>query len=154
MNYFYQWFRDGISIPNATESSLKTIQGGKYTVRATLGKCSSLSGVVEFVVISSSRTISFEEGEQNFETEELKLSPNPTNENLKIQYFTKENPSIEPVFEVINTLGMSILSDKLEKNQDQFYTKEINVKGLTIGIYFVRIMDNDKVLVKRFIRGE
>jgi hypothetical protein len=153
-NYIYQWFRDGIAIPNATQSSLITKQGGKYTVRATLGKCSSLSGIVEFVVISSSRTISFEENEQNLETEELKLSPNPTNENLRIQYFTKENTSIKPVFEVINALGMGILSDKLEKTSDQFYTKEINVKDLTTGMYFVRIIDGEKVLVKRFLKGE
>jgi hypothetical protein len=154
LNYAYQWFRDGIIIPNATESSLTTKQGGKYTVRTTLGKCSSLSGIVEFVMVSSSRTISFEENDQNLETEELKLSPNPTNELLKIQYFTKEITLIEPVFELINTLGMSILSDKLEKTFDQFYTKEINVKDLTTGMYFVRIVDGEKVSVKRFIRGQ
>ncbi len=154
LNYSFQWFRDGIIIPNATQASLSTKQGGKYSVRVTVGKCSSISGIVEFVVISSSRIISFEEGEQNFETEELKLSPNPTNENLRIQYFTKENTLSEPVFEVINTLGMNILWDKLEKTSDQSYTKEINVKDLTTGMYFVRIIDGEKILVKRFVRGE
>lgn len=152
LNYSFQWFRDGIIIPNATQSSLITKQGGKYTVRATLGKCSSLSGVVEFIAISSSRTISFEEDEQTFETEELKLSPNPTSENLKIQYFTKEKKNSESSFEIINTLGMSILSDKLETISDQISNKEINVKDLTIGMYLVRIIDGEKILVKRFIK--
>ena len=152
LNYSFQWFRDGIIIPNATQSSLITKQGGKYTVRATLGKCSSLSGVVEFIAISSSRTISFEEDEQTFETEELKLSPNPTSENLKIQYFTKEKKNSESSFEIINTLGMSILSDKLDIISDQISNKEINVKDLTIGMYFVRIIDGEKILVKRFIK--
>jgi hypothetical protein len=154
LNYVYQWFRDGMAILNATQASFSTKQGGKYTVRATLGKCSSLSGIVEFAVVSNSRTIAFEEGIQNVETEELKLSPNPTNENLKIQYFTKENVISEPAFEVINSMGMSILLDKLEKTFDQFYTKEINVKDLTTGMYFVRIIDGEKVLVKRFLKGE
>jgi hypothetical protein len=154
LNYVYQWFKDGMAILNATQASFSTKQGGKYTVRATLGKCSSLSGIVEFAVVSNSRTIAFEEGIQNVETEELKLSPNPTNENLKIQYFTKENVISEPAFEVINSMGMSILLDKLEKTFDQFYTKEINVKDLTTGMYFVRIIDGEKVLVKRFLKGE
>ena len=154
LNYSFQWFRDGIIIPNATQASLSTKQGGKYSVRATLGKCTSMSGIVEFVVISSSRTISFEENEQNLETEELKLSPNPTNELLKIQYLKQESSISKPMFEVINTLGMSILTDNLENLSDQIYTKEINVKDLAIGMYFVRIIDGEKVLVKRFIRGE
>ena len=152
LNYVFQWFRDGIAIPNATQSSLTTKQGGKYSVRVTLGKCSSMSGIVEFAVVSNSRTIAFEENEQNIELDELKLSPNPTNENLKIQYFTKESTSSEPAFELTNTLGMSILSDKLEKTSDQYYTKEINVKDLTTGMYFVRIIDGEKVLVKRFVK--
>ena len=154
LNYSFQWFRNGIIIPNATQASLSTKQGGKYSVRATLGKCTSMSGIVEFVVISSSRTISFEENEQNLETEELKLSPNPTNELLKIQYLKQESSISKPMFEVINTLGMSILTDNLENLSDQIYTKEINVKDLAIGMYFVRIIDGEKVLVKRFIRGE
>lgn len=154
LNYIYQWFRDGIALPNATESSLSTKQGGKYTVRATLEKCSFLSGVVEFVVVNNSRTMAFEEGEQNPETEALILSPNPANSLLKIQYFAKENTKSLPVFEVINALGMSILSENLEKNQDQLYTKEIKVENLTMGMYFVKIIDGDKILVKRFIRGE
>ena len=154
LDYTYQWFRDGIAMQNATQSSLSTKQGGKYTVRATLGKCSSVSGIVEFAVVSNSRTIKFEEGEQNTETEELKLFPNPTNENLRIQYFTKENTLTEPIFEVINTLGMSLLSDKLDKTFDQFYTKEINVKNLIMGIYFIRIIDGERILVKRFVKVE
>ncbi len=153
LNYVYQWFRDGVAIPNATQSSLVIKQGGKYSVKATTGKCSSMSGSVEFIVVSSSRTVSQREGEQDLEIEALKLSPNPANELLNIQYFTKENTESEPIFEVINALGMSILSNKLEKTSIQFYTKEINVKDFTTGLYFVRIIDGEKVLVKRFLKG-
>lgn len=153
-NYVYQWFKDGIAIPNATQSSLTTKQGGKYTVRETLGKCASLSGIVEFAVVSNSRIMAFEEGEQNFENETLLLFPNPADASLTIQYFAKEPTKSLPIFEIINSLGMSIFSDNLEKNQEQLYAKEINIKDLTTGIYFVRIIDGDNVLVKRFIRKE
>ncbi|MEY4539479.1 MAG: hypothetical protein RLZZ306_1236 [Bacteroidota bacterium] len=153
LNYVYQWFRDGIVIPNATQSSLVTMQGGKYRVRATLGKCSSLSGVVEFVVISNSREMAVEE-EQNLGIQDLRLSPNPTNETLKIQYFSKENTLPEPIFEIVNTLGISILTSKLDKESEQFFTKEINVKDLMTGMYFVRIINGEKVFVKRFVKTD
>ena len=53
-----------------------------------------------------------------------------------------------------NLFNCRFLSDKLEKTSDQSYTKEINVKDLTMGRYFVRIIVGEKVLVKGFIRGE
>ncbi len=152
-SYTYQWLKEGIAIPNAVNPNVTIRQSGKYTVRVTLGKCSSVSGVVEFLPVSNSRIMAIDD-EQNIQEDDLILSPNPANEWLKIQYFTKEKTSSEPVIEIINSLGMSILSDKLEKNQEQFYTKEINVKDLTTGVYFVRIIDGEKFLVRRFVRGE
>ncbi len=154
LKYNFQWFRNGVAIPNATNSSINVRQGGKYTVRATAGKCVSVSGVVEYEVVSASRVMAFDDEHQTLDTEPLILSPNPTNEWLKIQYFNSEKTDSEPSFEVVNALGISILSDKLEKNNPQYFIKEINVRDLTTGMYFVRIMDGQKVLVKKFLRGE
>jgi Secretion system C-terminal sorting domain len=154
VKYNFQWFRNGVAIPNATNASINVRQGGKYTVRATAGKCVSVSGVVEYEVVSASRVMAFDDENQNIETEPLILSPNPTNEWLKIQYFNPQNTDSEPTFEIINTLGMSVLSDKLERNNPQYFIKEINVRDLTTGMYIVRIVDGQKVLVKKFLRGE
>jgi Subtilase family/Secretion system C-terminal sorting domain len=154
VKYSFQWYKDGVAIPYATNASINVRQGGKYTVRATAGKCTSVSGVVEYEVVSASRVMAFDENNQDFETESLILSPNPTNEWLKIQYFNPQNTESEPTFEVINTLGMSILSDKLEKNNSQYFTKQINVRDLTTGMYFVRIIDGQRVLVKKFLKGD
>jgi hypothetical protein len=108
---------------------------------------------VEFVVISNSREMAVEE-EQNLGIQDLRLSPNPTNETLKIQYFSKENTLPEPIFEIVNTLGISILTSKLDKESEQFFTKEINVKDLMTGMYFVRIINGEKVFVKRFVKTD
>ena len=152
--YTFQWFKDGVKIPNANQASITINQAGKYTVQMTLGKCTSTSGAVEFVKVSNARVMSFDDFTQDTEPETLTLSPNPTNEWLKIQYNSKQNLPNEPSIEIINSLGLSILSDKLEKIQDNSFTKEINVKSLSTGMYFVRIIDGEKVLVKKFIRGE
>jgi hypothetical protein len=55
---------------------------------------------------------------------------------LKIQYFTKENTQSEPALETINSLVISILSEKLAKDYDTFFTKIIDVKSIPEGVYF------------------
>ena len=150
--YNFQWFKDGIAVANSNQNILNINDGGKYFVKANAGKCSFISGIVEFVKLSSAREMNFEEDEKQEEMESLILSPNPTDEWLKIQYFTKENSIAEPSVEIINSLGMSILSNKLEKDYDTFFTKTIDIKIIPAGIYFVRIIDGERFLVKKFIK--
>jgi hypothetical protein len=151
--YTFQWFKDGVAITNSNQNVLSITHAGKYFVRASAGKCAANSGVVEFVRMSGAREISFEEEEKQEEIEALILSPNPTNDWLKIQYFTKENKPSEPALEIINSLGMSVISEKLEKNRDTFFSKTIDVKSMPEGIYFVRIIDGERFLVKKFIKN-
>jgi hypothetical protein len=151
--YDFQWFKDGVAVANSNQNILNIKDGGKYFVKASSGKCAAISGIVEFVKLSGAREINFEENEKQEEMESLILSPNPTNDWLKIQYFTKENNHSEPSVEIINSLGISILSEKLEKDYGTFFTKIIDVKSMPVGMYFVRIIDKDKVLVKKFLKN-
>ncbi|WP_055437214.1 gliding motility-associated C-terminal domain-containing protein [Lacinutrix algicola] len=41
----YQWFRNGVSIPNATNQMYETIESGTYAVQVDLGNCSA-SGTI------------------------------------------------------------------------------------------------------------
>ena len=70
-----------------------------------------------------------------------------------MQYFAKGNDIIEPTIEVINSLVMSVLSDKLERDSDTIFIKTIDVKSMSAGSYFVRIMNRDRVLVKKYLRN-
>ena len=150
--YDFQWFKDGIAIANTNKATFNINQIGKYYVRATSGKCAANSGVVEFIKLIGARVMAFEEEEKEETVEELTLSPNPANDWLKVEYFTKEKTDSEPAIEIINSLGMSILSEKLEKNQDTFFSKTIDVKSMPVGIYFVRVIDGEKFLVKKFVK--
>ena len=151
--YDFQWFKDGLTINNSNQATININQSGKYSVRATTGKCTSTSGIVEFINLSGLRVMSFEEDEKQEEIESLILSPNPTNDWLRIQYFIKENTISQPSVEIINALGISILSDKLEKDSDTFFIKIIDVKSIPVGIYFVKIIDGDRLLVKKFVKN-
>ena len=152
--YDFQWFKDALAINNSNQATININQGGKYFVRAITGKCAFTSGIVEFISVSSSRTMTFEADEKTEEAESLILFPNPTNDLLKIQYFSKENNLSEPTIEIINSLGMSILSEKLEKDSETIFMKTIDVKSMPVGVYFVRIMDGERILVKKFLRGQ
>jgi Subtilase family/Secretion system C-terminal sorting domain len=151
--YSFQWFKNDVAVTNATQNTLNVKDAGKYFVRASSGKCAANSGVVEFVRMSGAREMSFEEEEKQEEIEALILSPNPANDWLKVQYFRKENNTSEPNLEIINSLGINVLSEKLEKDYDTFFTKTIDVKSMPEGVYFVRIIDGEKFLVKKFLKN-
>ena len=70
-----------------------------------------------------------------------------------MQYFAKGNDIIKPTIEMINSLVMSVLSDKLERDSDTIFIKTIDVKSMSTGSYFVRIMNRDRVLVKKYLRN-
>jgi gliding motility-associated-like protein len=64
----YQWFKDGIVIPNATTQMYQTNESGMYSVQVDLGNCSA-SGTIELIselfdgFINVSETNTIEEGE-------------------------------------------------------------------------------------------
>ncbi|MDZ7900156.1 MAG: S8 family serine peptidase [Arcicella sp.] len=151
--YDFQWFKDGVGLTNSNQNILNITNAGKYFVRASSGKCAANSGIVEFVKMSGAREMTFEEEDKQAETESLVLSPNPVNDLLKIQYYPKEEFYSEPALEIINSLGMSILTEKLEKGSDAFFYKTIDVKSMPVGVYFVRIIDGEKFLVKKFLKN-
>jgi hypothetical protein len=151
--YDFQWFKDGVAIANTNQAILNINQPAKYYARATTGKCAYTSGIVEFVKLSGSRESVFEEEVNPIVVEPLILFPNPTNDWLKIQYFSQEKNTNEPTLELINSLGMNILLEKLEKEDELIFTKTIDVKSIPTGSYFVRIVDGEKVLVKKFLKN-
>lgn len=68
--FSYQWFKNGVSIPDATEQMYQTNESGTYAVQVDLGDCSA-SGEIELVSelfegllnVSESNSIDIEEGE-------------------------------------------------------------------------------------------
>lgn len=150
--YFYQWFKDGIAIENATKASLTVSQSGKYTVKISGGRCSEISSGIEFIGVPAAR-IAFEEDTEQIEKQGLRLFPNPTNSDLTVIYIPNTAIMSMPV-EVINYAGISIITEKMEKQSEGQFIKVLKVSHLPAGIYFVRIHENESIMVKKFIKTQ
>jgi uncharacterized delta-60 repeat protein len=76
------------------------------------------------------------------DNENFKIAPNPTRDFLTIS--VNENLKIDEV-SVIDCTGKIVYNQKTNSNQ-------INVSSLQNGIYFVKIVANDRVFQKKFIK--
>lgn len=82
-------------------------------------------------------------GISNFETGDLKLYPNPSEDFLTI-----ENSKAIETLELIDITGKCISKTNVGGNNCV-----IDVKNLASGMYFIRIMDdNNQIIVKKFIK--
>lgn len=77
---------------------------------------------------------------------DIKLFPNPTNFQLTIS-FNQRNSSIIKV-SITDVFG-KVVQTKESKDFDQI---TFNVSELTTGIYFVKIISNGKIVIKKFVK--
>jgi hypothetical protein len=75
--------------------------------------------------------------------DEIKFSPNPFSDNIQIS--TKQEINL---IEVIDMTGKVIISKNPEANQFNLNTTE-----LLSGIYFIKIYNNENVILKRIIKS-
>ncbi|MEO5569735.1 MAG: kelch repeat-containing protein [Bacteroidia bacterium] len=91
----------------------------KFTVDITCGVCPTSTSIQE----------------NNFNNE-LLVFPNPTNSSITISFQSSSNQTIE--LRIYNTLGKQIYLEKAAITAGK-YEKEINVKKLSDGIYFLQV---------------
>jgi type IX secretion system substrate protein/galactose oxidase-like protein len=101
----------------------------KYTIDTTCGVCPAPNSIKE----------------NNF-TNELLVFPNPANSSLTISFPSSEKQKIE--LRIYNTLGKQIYVEKEEITKGKF-EKEINVKKLSGGIYFLQLKTKDGVMSRK-----
>jgi hypothetical protein len=122
----YQWYKHNAAIPNATNPTYTVTQNDDYSVEVTdANGCSALSAVfnVSGLAVNNISTIG-----------DVTMYPNPAADVLYIK-------SAEPVNYVLYSLdGKKVL----EGNN----AKEIDVRTLPAGSYFVRITNSNGVPVK------
>ncbi len=79
---------------------------------------------------------------------QLNIYPNPSNGKFNVQYQNASNSTVEVTLDVFNILGDKVYSSNDLKGQQ---VSQIDLSTAPAGIYFVKIYDRDKVLVKRVI---
>ena len=80
--------------------------------------------------------------------ENLNVYPNPSSDIFNMSFVSEEVQDLS--VRVVNMLGEVIYTEGLEKFVGE-YTKQINLKGYTKGVYFLEIVTNQGVVNKKIV---
>jgi hypothetical protein len=120
------WYKDGLLLPNETNKTLLITGTGKYKV-TTKNSCGSATSNEISVILTGT--------EDEFSTDAIQIFPNPMTSELFIEGLQKVY-----LAEIIDQFGSTIISKYVsDKNT-------INVAGLTSGMYFLRLYDENRTL--------
>ena len=130
----FQWFKNGVAIPNATTQNYVTSkQPGAYSVESTdKNGCKNTSNVVTITG-----------------TKALSVFPNPTSGSfaLKISDVTDGKADIS----IINSSGIKVKELRVENLNDETL-KSISVSNLIPGIYIVKVLlDNEELYYSKIV---
>ncbi len=139
-----------VTIPStATSGATRMRVSMKYDAEQTACETFSYGEVEDYTVnISSSARVSnsdvFATALGNESVLDLVAYPSPANSFVKIKL--NKNDISEVSYRVVNTIGQSVLSGKLNNST-------INVSQLKTGIYMLEVNDSQKLLKTKFIKN-
>jgi len=123
----YQWYVDGVLIPDANAITFTADGTGDYQVAVTdMNGCIIFSEIV-FIELTSTQTIS--------DILSADLFPNPTSDRLALTLTTDASLDLE--ITVYNQLGQSIWTTQVQQQGEQTYA--IPVVDMTAGLYYLRV---------------
>ncbi len=113
----YQWYKDGVVVPNATSGTITTTQPGAYYVKVSNGHC-----------IGQSNTLTIRaSGIHNVHGTALNIYPNPATDVLFISSTAKVNATLSSID------GRRIIEQK--------NVTEMRLGALAAGIYMLTVTD-------------
>ncbi len=130
----YQWYLNGVIIPNATNKYYTFTQNGVYTVEVTDSYgCSNFSEatIIDFVSL-----------EQIKEIDQFKVYPNPSTGNI---FITSKLHEIYQA-DLFNPLGELVLSYKMPNGNT-----ELKTESLPRGMYLLRIYNESESIIYKVI---
>lgn len=121
----YQWYINGILIPNATLSTFTPVTSGYYTCEVTFsGGCSSLSNEYPFNIVELIENTSLH----------YQLYPNPSNGS----FYIEGNLSAIKTIIIYNALGQKIKVIKVNST-----SKKLNINlEVETGVYYIYFMED------------
>jgi len=124
----YQWIRNGVLIPGATDSTYTVKANGEYRVVVTKGEeCSDTSDVYLINNYTGIAGI-------NALAESISVYPNPATDKITIQSPVRVNVVLTDV------------SGRMIKQVENAH--KVNIQGLASGLYLLKITDREGRLIK------
>ncbi|MBL4705385.1 MAG: T9SS type A sorting domain-containing protein [Flavobacteriales bacterium] len=88
--------------------------------------------------------------DENEQTRTLSIYPNPTNDNLNINFYGFENDVIQ--VQVLNESGKLVKSEYMANDRLNLNRKVLETSDLSAGIYFIRFIDKNVVRLSKFVK--
>ena len=137
----YQWYKDGQLIVNATQRTLNTEnQNGVYFVVTFSNDCNLKSNEIEIIVSSIE-----EEIVEQFDRATT-ISPNPTDDWISISMINNYYGEIS--INLVDLNGKQFVEVNEEKTSREF-SKRISVEALPAGVYLVRLVIEEGILINK-----
>jgi hypothetical protein len=136
----YVWYYDNKIISGAVGRRITVNKTGYYKVEVTnKDGCSNISDPLYVEIISV----------DNYEGEfGVRIYPNPANDELVVDISSNQNVDI--LLDLTNILGNSLFKHREVSNGR--FSKNINIEGLSSGLYFIRIMINNQVYHRKIVK--
>ena len=139
-----QWYKNGVIISGATAQSITLTTSGNYTVKVTDSNgCTSLPSTPYSYGISGI--------EEENDVNSINVYPNPTNGTFMIEADIKQ--SDKPMIVLYNLIGETVKTIEYSTAANGVYKKEVNVKELPSGVYFLSLRTSQGVSMKKIIKN-
>ncbi len=137
----YQWYLNGAPVPGADQYVYVPVASGNYRCEVTDDNgCLDLSNNLEYTISGIAEIMSLEQ---------LDIFPNPTESMVfaKIEF----NKAMDVTFELTDMTGRIIQAPETLRNVESL-TYEFNLETLGAGLYYVRIVTDEGLVVKPVVR--
>ncbi len=133
----YQWYKDGIPIPGATNRGYVPTEPSKYyLVVSDDNGCSNVSNTIDMGAISV---------KEKTERSKVRIIPNPNSGIFSIEIHS--DISFNNI-EIINIFGQTVYAEENISNG----RISISMSEIDSGIYFIKLYSTGKILLEKFVK--
>ncbi len=144
--YVYQWFVDGEELIDATNYWITIPKTGEYEVIIKDDKACSQSSDPFYAI-----ALGEEANSLNHNNTSLQISPNPAQDYLTIHFQQNRLTAPSITWQIYNTKGQALAIQQQACATDCTFLISINELNLSSGIYFLKVINEEKVFVEKFI---
>ncbi|MGB3948320.1 MAG: M12 family metallo-peptidase [Bacteroidia bacterium] len=133
----YQWYLDGIPVPNANSQSYTATENGEYSVIIDGVDCPSAGVLINAAGINAIN-----------EPLLFNLYPNPSDGNFSVSFFSAEQSTYK--LKMVNAVG-AVVYEKTFDSVGGNIVESINLQSVANGVYLLHFSSNKIELLKKVV---